>query len=361
MHNLVTKLKRLHLSRKRFIIFVTAVIIALILIPASTVFAHSPIFPEGNHDPFHAYQIENPAKSWAIYTTLDHTDKGDYYKFTVSKGDKIEIALMTLEGPSTSDFLPSFALMVPGSPQKNNLPSYIEVPAGYGTVLVSSTDPGKASYEPFSPGWLYQLADFTTNAPSDGTYYIVVYDITQKTGNYVLPVGYIESFTPAEWLLLPYTVHTTYVFEGQNRFVTYLPLLITLAVGGIILYRRSRQGKSPKGISKWLAAVAGLAFLGTTVGIIYQMILALTITGYSSDIVFTLIFIVIGIVLSLLTLLYAVSEKPILTVGRRIELFIIGIFALVGWAGLFLGTALVVLSAIVPPYPTMRKAPAPNK
>ncbi len=355
MINLVNKLKGVHLSRIRFIIFVAAVMIALVLIPASTVFAHSPIFPEGNHDPSRAYQIENPAKSWAIYTTLDHADKGDYYKFNVSKGDKIEIALMTLEGPSTSGFLPSFVLMVPGSPQKNNLPSYIEVPVGYGTVLVSSTDPGKASYEPFSPGWLYELANLTMNAPVDGIYYIVVYDPAHKTGNYVLPVGYIESFTPAEWLLLPYTVHSTYVFEGQNSFVTYLPLILTIVIGGIILYWRSRQGKAPKGISKWLAAVAGLAFLGTTVGIVYQMILAMTVTGYSPDIIFTLIFIVIGIALSVLTLLYAAREGPTLTSGRRIGLIVIGIFALVGWSGLFLGTALAILAAVVPPYAANRK------
>jgi hypothetical protein len=355
MVNFAAKLKRPYLSRARLIILAVSTVLALALVPASTVFAHSPIFPEGNHDPSHAYQIENPAKSWAIYTTLDHTDKGDYYKFTASKGDKIEIALMTLESPSVSGFVPSFALMVPGSEQKNNLPTYIEVPSGYGTIVVDGKNPGNASYEPFSPGWLYELANLTMNAPVGGTYYIVVYDNSQKMGNYVLPVGYIESFTPAEWLMLPYTVHTTYVFEGQNRFVTYLPLLLTLAVGSILLLWRSRQSKSPKGISKWLAAVGGLAFLGTTVGIIYQMILAMTITGFSTDIIFTLIFIVIGIVLSLLTLLYAARERPTLTLGRRIGLIIIGIFALIAWSGLFIGTVLAILAAVVPPYAANKK------
>lgn len=334
----------------RFTILVAVLITALALVPVSAVYAHSPIFPEENHDPSHAYEINNPAKSWAIYTALDHRDKGDYYKFTVSKGDKIEIGLMASQSPSASGFLPSFALMVPGSDQKINLPSYIEVPAGYGTIAVSGKDPGKASYEPFSPAWLYDLADLTIHAPTGGTYYIVVYDNNQKTGNYVLPVGYIESFTPAEWLMIPYNVHTTYLWEGQNLFIIYLPLVLAIAAGGIILYRRSQHGQAPSSVSKWLAAIAGLAFIGTTASIIYQMFLAITIAGWSTDIIFTLIFVVIGLILGILTLLYAIREKSALTIGMRIGLVIIGIVALIGWAGFYMGPACAILSAVMPPY-----------
>lgn len=350
MENIIAESNKTSMSRMRLIIFATVMIAALVLVPASAAFAHSPIFPEDNHAPAHAYQINNPAKSWAIYTALDYPDKGDYYKFTVAKGDKIEIALMASESPSISGFLPSFALMVPGSSQKNSLPSYIEVPAGYGAIVVNGKEPGRASYEPFSPGWLYELADLTTNAPQDGTYYIVVYDNAQKTGNYGLPVGYIESFTPTEFIMIPYNVHTVYTWEGQNLFVTYLPLILVLAVGGITLYWRSKRGRGPRGTSKWLAALAGLAFLGTTVGIIYQMLLALGATGYTNEALFTLIFVIIGIVLGVLTLMYALREKPSLTVGRRVVLIVIALFALVGWAGLYLGTTLAILAALVPPY-----------
>ena len=336
--------------RIRLITYLAVLIVVLVIVPASPVFAHSPIFPEENHDPAHAYQISNPTKSWAVYTTLDHTDKGDYYKFMMSKGDKIEIALMTSESPSVSGFLPSFALMVPGSSEKNSLPPYIEVPAGYGTIVVNGTDPGKAWYEPFSPGWLYGVADLTINAPQDGTYYIVVYDNAQKTGNYALPVGYVESYTPTEFILIPYNVHTVYRWEGQNLFVTYLPLILVLAIGGIVVYWRSRQGKAPKGASKWLAAFAGLAFLGTTVGTIYQMCLALGETGYTTAMFITLIFVIIGVVLGVLTLMYALREKATLTVGRRVSLVAMGLFALVSWAGLYIGTILAIIAAAMPSY-----------
>lgn len=216
-------------------------------------------------------------------------------------------------------------------------------------MVINGKDPGKASYEPFSPGWLYDLADLSIDAPIEGTYYIVVYDKSQKRGNYGLPVGYIESFTLEEWLMIPYNIHTTYVWEGQNLFITYLPLILTIAVGVIVLYWRSKQGKAPKGLSKWFAAIAGLTFLGTSLGNVYQMILAMTVTGFTMEFVLTLIFAAIGIMLGLLTLLYAVRDKPTLTMGRRLELVVIGIFGLVGWSGLFLGTALVILAAVMSP------------
>jgi hypothetical protein len=355
MNNFTAKSGELSKRKVKFVAFAAILITALLFVPVSAAFAHSPIFPEENHDPSHAYQINNPAKSWAVYTALDHSDKGDYYKFTVSKGDKIQIGLVVSESPSVSGFLPCFALMIPGSDQKGTLPSYIEIPSGYGTMLVNGKDPGKASYEPFSPGWLFEVAALNTNAPADGTYYIVVFDNSQKTGNYGLPVGYIESFTPAEFIMIPYNVHTVYTWEGQNLFATYLPLILVLVIGGIMLYVRSRRGKAPRGTSKWLAAFAGLAFLGTAAGIVYQMLLTLSITGFTIEAVFTLIFVIIGIVLGVLTLMYAVREKPTLTAGRRVGLIIIGIIALVGWAGLYLGTALAILAALVPSYAATKK------
>ena len=118
--------------------------------------AHSPIYPKGNHSLANAYQVNDPAKSWAINSSLDHPDQGDYYRFTVAKEDKIEIELMASDRPFTSGFLPSFALLVPSLVQSDRMPSYIEVPSGYGAIVVDGTDPSKASYEPFSPGWLSQ-------------------------------------------------------------------------------------------------------------------------------------------------------------------------------------------------------------
>jgi len=339
---------------------ITGLIPALVLIPATAALAHSPVFPEENHSTQTAYEINDPVKSWAIYTALEHEDLADYYKFTVSQGDKIQLSLIVPDSPSKLGFLPSFALLVPGNTQNDSVPAYIEVPAGYGTVVVNGADPGQAVYEPFTPGWFYEVSNLRMNAPADGTYYVVVFNHMQhnddtlthahQDGNYGLVVGYIESFTPMELISVPYSALEIYRWEGQSRLITLLPIILVLIVGGIILYRRSKQDNAPKGISKWLAAFAGLAFLGSAVSTVYQMVRAFGVTGVTGEAVVTLVLAIISVVLALFTLIYAVRDKPTLTLWRRVVLIVIGIIALFAWSGLYLGSVLVISAALTPPY-----------
>ena len=354
--------------RRKFAKFIPIFIALLVLVPAGTALAHSPVFPGENHSLATAYHIENPAKSWAVYDELDHLDEGEYYKFGMSRGEKIQLALLTPKSPAESGFLPSFALLVPGMTQDDKAPDYIEVPVGYGTTIIDGRDPGRATYEAFSPGWFYEVASMTTNAPADGTYYVVVFgtmqnedthtndghenhDHYQEAARYGLVVGYVESFTPIELIMVPYSVQKVYAWEGQNQFVTLLPIILVLIIGGMMFYWRSRKGGAPKGISKWLALFAGLAFLGSGVSILYQMFLTFSVTGFHGEAIITLIFFAFSVILGVVTLLYALRNKPMLTTRRRIGLIITGLIALFVWSGLYLGTALAIGAALVPPYP----------
>ena len=185
------------------------------LAPATAVLAHYPVFPEENHGPSTAHEIEDPVKSWAIYTWLEQEGIADYYKFTISEGEKIQVSLIVPHSPSHSGFLPSFTLIGPGLPQNDSVPDYVEIPADYGTIVANSTDPGKAAYEPFTPGWFYEVGTLTANAPDDGTYYVAVFnpELHNDTHNhvhgadsYAIVVGYVETFTPLELVLIPYKV-----------------------------------------------------------------------------------------------------------------------------------------------------------
>ena len=259
------------MSLKNIRLAIIILTVLLIVINSDKISGHSPVFPETNSDPANAFLIAEPEKSWAIYTSLDQPERGDYYKFEMTTGQRIKISLLTAENPSVSGFLPSFALLVPGLDRGSELPAYVNVPAGYGALLMSGQDPGKASYEPFSPGWFYEVADLDISAPQNGIYYIVVYGNDGKTGNYGLPVGYLESFTVTEWFLVPYNLQKTYVWEGQNSLVTYGPVILALLLGSILLYRRNKQNKPPDSASKWLVSIAGFAFWGTAIGTTYQM------------------------------------------------------------------------------------------
>ncbi len=148
--------------------------------------------------------------------------------------------------------------------------------------------------------------------------------------------------------MIPYRVYEIYLWEGQSQFVIFLPLLLVIIVGGVVVYWRSKRGRHPRGISKWLAAFGGLAFIGSASGAIYQMILALTYTGFTVEAVITMLITAVSIVLGIITLWYALRSKPSLTLLRRTGLIIIGLVALFTWSGLYLGPALLISAALVP-------------
>jgi hypothetical protein len=347
MNHYIAKSNRLRISRFVFVLFVTVLVLVSVIVPTSAVSAHSPLFPGENHSPGTAYQINDPAKSWAIYNTLDHPDKGDYYSFKMSSGNKIDVSLNLPQSPSKNGFMPSFVLMIPGSSQKAILPSYIEIPSNYGTIVVNGTDPGKATYEPFSPGWYYEISSLVMNAPSEGVYYVVVFDYDQQTGNYGLPIGYVETFTILDWILIPYDVRTTYSWEGQNQIIVLLPVIVTLILGGLWFYWRNKKGEDPKSLSKWTAAFAGAFFLSSAINVMYQIFLALSVTGFTNEAFITLMFAIISITFSIIIFLYALRGKSAKTHKWTILLFVIGVAGLFTWSGLYFGTILLFISAIL--------------
>jgi len=345
----------------RVAVIISILLVSLVLAPVTLVLAHSPVFPEENHGTSTAYEIDDPAKSWAIYTWLEHEGIADYYKFTVSEEEKIQVSLIVPDSPSQSGFLPSFSLMGPGLTQHEGVPDYVEVPAGYGTIVVDGADPEKAVYEPFTPGWFYELGTLTMSAPSDGTYYVAVFNPelhgnahnhVHENNGYAIIVGYVEEFTPMELILIPYRVHGIYVWEGQNQFIIFLPILLVVIIGGVITYRRSKRGQHPRSMSKWLAMFGGLAFLGTAAGTIYQILLAFTRTGITFEAFITLVIVIASVILGVLTLRYALRAKTNLTLWRRVGLLVIALVALFAWSGLYLGPGLLIAAAIVPPYIT---------
>ena len=69
--------------KTKFVKSIPIFITLLVLVPAGTALAHSPVFPIENHSPAIAYHIDNPAKSWAIYDELDHLDEGEILECTL--------------------------------------------------------------------------------------------------------------------------------------------------------------------------------------------------------------------------------------------------------------------------------------
>jgi hypothetical protein len=324
------------------------IVFACSLFPSTPVLAHSPVFPAGNHTLATAYQLDDAAKSWAIYTSLEQAGQADYYAFSCSVGEQIELSLITPENPVKSGFLPSIALLIPDQINGDSLPSGIDIPTGYGVMVEKGSVPSEVTYEPFAPGWYYELVHLTIAAPTAGTYFVVVYDAAQTTGKYGLPLGYLETFTFLEIVLIPYHLLLVYRWEGQSVFGALLPFIGVIIVGGFIIIRRNKNGQTPRSLVNWLADFGGLAFLGSAAITIYQMLLALSKTGLRSEAFFTLVFVILAIVLGLLTLRLSSGNESPLAFWKRVALITIAIFGLLVWAGLYIGPLLVFLAAVLP-------------
>ena len=59
MNGFTAKAGELSKRKVKLAIYAAILISSLLFVPASAVFAHSPLFPKENHDPSHAYQIND--------------------------------------------------------------------------------------------------------------------------------------------------------------------------------------------------------------------------------------------------------------------------------------------------------------
>lgn len=319
-----------------------AVLLFLILI--LPVQAHVPVTANHNHNISSAFTIENPTKSYALYGSLPAAGDVAYYEFRMQPGDRLVLSLINngYGGP-----VPDMVVMEPGiPPAQNGIPPSITVPAGYGTALIQGHPPRRAYYEPFSPGAVFEVANYSQEITTEGTYYVAVISPANKT-QYGLATGYRDEFSPSEWVFVPMSVIETHLWEEQSVLEILAPFIGVVVLGFILIGRRvQRQGKKP-GISFWLASVAGLLCLGGAAITFVQMLHATNITGYTLEVIITLLFVLVPAALGLAALRLARQLGP-RTLRYRMYLLAIGIIGLIFWAGLVIGPVLVIIAAVVP-------------
>ena len=172
---------------------------------------------------------------------LDGDGEAQYYRFPMENG---QILYGSLQVPGPDSAVPDLVIIGPGITPSGDVPASLEVPAGSGALLVKGKPPGKPSYEPFSPQPIYEVARFNITVPLDGDYYIAV---TGPGGTkYSLAPGFREEFTAAEWLLVPWSVISIRLWEGQAPAGVFAPVIIMVIVGMVlsVLYRK-KQGLKP--------------------------------------------------------------------------------------------------------------------
>jgi hypothetical protein len=318
-------------------------LVILLLAGTGIVSAHAPLSVGSNEDIANATLISSPEKSFVIYTELHESGEAQYYRFPMQKGGNL---YGSLQVPGPDSMVPDIVIIGPGIESTGNVPSFIEIPAGSGAMVIQGTSPGKPSYEPFTPQPIYEVARYNVTVPRDGDYYIAVYG--PSGGKYSLAPGFQEQFTPAEWLLIPWSVVSIHIWEGQSPWVVFAPMIL-IVIGGLALmgiYRK--QLGFPQDRIQWLILISGLLYLGGAAMTALQIVHAVRVTGYTNEVIVTLIFIAGPIILGIFAIMEGIRWlKPDSLLKTGTKMVVIGVLGLLVWAGLIIGPVLALVSGIL--------------
>jgi len=320
-------------------------ITAIVILPE--VLGHAPLGAGGNESLATAALIPDSTRSWAAYGELHEGGEAQYYRFLISEGQEILVSLFISPASKDSGFLPALVLLGPNVSNQGTVPDYVEVPEGSGAMVVEGKLPAEATYEPFSPSSFYSLATIDLNAPSSGTHYVAVYE-PYRGGHYGLAVGYRETYTLQEWILIPINLISIYQWEGQSLSSILAPMGVILVVGLALILRRRRNRELPMTLFNWTGALAGLLFLGSGVTVLSQMIIALTRASLVPEVGITLVFAAIPILLGISALRLALKQEEKIRTRKRAYFVILGLLALFMWAGLLVGPILAIVTSLLP-------------
>jgi hypothetical protein len=265
------------------------------------------------------------------------------------KGENITVSLTAPGSSIEQGFVPSVALMGPGIAGNGTAPPYVQVPDGGGVSVLPGAVPSKPEYEPFSPSAFYELGKISVEAPQDGDYYLAVFE-NDTGGNYGLAVGLRESFTVEEWLLIPFSAISIYLWEGQSLLLVLAPAIITFFAGLAVMVMASRKRLQPVDVLWIVATMSGLVMVASGISLIYQMLWALDQTGTEPTLVVTILFAILPLALGSAVLRIAHRERTIRDVRpvTRAALLIIGVLGLALWAGWIIGPVLAAVAAVLP-------------
>lgn len=314
----------------------TLLILFCLLIPAQ---GHVPLVQGGNHQG--AVLIPDALKSWAIYGAIHENGEVDLYQFDMKKGDRLVLDLfMPLHAPA----IPGLVVMGPGIPSEGKVPPRVTVPTGVPAMVVQGTAGNAPSYEPFSPASSVEVARVDTTVTAPGTYTVAVYE--DGTGPYGLAIGYLEEFSPAEWLLVPISIPGIRIWEGQPILLIIGPAALVL-VAGVLFFVFRRERGPPAGYRAWTGILGGLLCIGSGATSLLQMAIALQGIPVPPEVVVTLVLAIVPILIGIAAL-RIVSREDTDGPRARIKVLLLAALGLVSWAGFIAGPLLLVLSALAP-------------
>lgn len=219
----------------------------IIVSSANSIYAHKPIQSDGtNIDYENALIIPDHKISWAIYEQLEPMQT-KFYKFDAKQGDSFYASIVIPKLDRLENYKPSLALI--GEGIDIDTIHKIEEKLPPGGIVIYNYDRGIPSsefYEPFTQTTYWERQEIRITIPTNGVYYIAVFDSQGVSGKYSLAVGVIEDFSILDFFTtLPLAwIQTKIFFEDFIAVVLVLGIIsgIFLAIVPIIvLKKRNKQ------------------------------------------------------------------------------------------------------------------------
>jgi hypothetical protein len=319
-------------------------LILLMLSLITSAIAHVPISGGENNSLETALEVKEPTKSWAIYDEIHKPGESKYYKFTMEQGQRLKISLfVTKEG-----FTPGVVVMGKGLTSQGILPSGVEVPTGYDYLVFDGEKTNTREYEPFTPSSYYFTADVDINVTKTDVYYIAVFDESDH-GKVGIAIGFVETFSVTEWLLIPINAINIHIWEGQNIAIIIAPLYLTIIIGiGMLVWLSKKEHKLQLNNNMIIGIFAAFLFIGSGLMILMQMIIALTVSSADILVIITLIFGLLPILFGILLIRTSIKIIKELNKKNRVILLILGIFGLIFWSGVIIGPVLAIITSFLP-------------
>ncbi len=310
----------------------------------STASAHVPRTAAENESLETAKEIEDPIKSWAIYSELRDGEVANYYEMEMGEGERLYLSILT---PENEDFVPNLAVMGPGIEVNESTPDFVEQPPDVGVKVIEG-ELGEREYEPFTPGSYYHPARYDEEIDESGTYHVVVYTEEGTGGKYGLAVGYQETWGPIEWVRLPLDVINIRLWEGQSLWLIFAPMVSVLGAGFAWTgWRYSKKGEKPENLKEWGLLTSALLYIGSGVMLLMQMIIASVRSDPGLVVIVTIIFALIPLILGYKLWQKSLDfKKP--DKWSRVKVIIYGVIGFFAWAGIIIGPVIAIISGLLP-------------
>lgn len=263
---------------------------------------------------------------------MSAANQSNYFSLQLRSGENIFAQLTRSTDPSEVGFSPILVIEGPGIHNSSgNLPASVEIPGGYGyTIVPSSNSSAGAVYDAFGPESFYMVSEYSSTATSNGTYYLVVF--SNSTGHYALSVGQAEEYTITQWITLPFSLISVYLWLGESLPMVLAPIIITFVTGMTLAYYYFRK-KDISGFVNWPGTAAGIIFIGTGFSTIFQMVVNGLRTGYAPGMFATLSLAVLPMAIGVPVFLISTRKGGMNPMGGVIMalLGVAGLFSLVGY------------------------------